>query len=98
MRGIGFVDQLARALATAFCANEYLYFAIKGWIVPLNTFEEQLTVAMFAMHGWQRLNEVAHMLSPSFDRASQRAGDAKKGPVNSDFAESPTRWSRVAVA
>jgi hypothetical protein len=78
-------------LAAAICANEYLDFDIKGWIVCLNTFEEQLTVAMFAMHGWQRLNEVAHLLPPFVRQASQRAGDAKTGPVNSDFEESPTR-------
>jgi hypothetical protein len=56
VRGIAFVDQLTRVLATAFCANEYLDFDIKGWIVRLNLFEEQLTVAMFAVRGWQRLN------------------------------------------
>ncbi len=89
--GIGFVDQLTRVLAATFCANEYLDFDIKGRIVWLNTFEEQLTVAMFAVHGWQRLNEVAHVLPPFVRQASQRAGDAKKGPVNSDFEESPTR-------
>jgi hypothetical protein len=38
-------------LETAFCANEYLDFDIKGWIVALNTFEEQLTVATVAVHG-----------------------------------------------
>jgi hypothetical protein len=34
-------------LATAFCANEYLGFDIKSWIVRLNLFEEQLTAAAF---------------------------------------------------
>jgi len=80
VRGIGFVDQLARALVTAFCANKYLDFDIKGWFVPLKTFEEQLTVAMFAVHGWQRLNEVAHMLSPSFDKRRNERGTLKRVP------------------
>jgi len=66
VRGIGFVDQLTRVLATAFCANEYLDFDIKRRIISRDTFEEQLTVAMFAVHGWKRLNEVAHVLPPSF--------------------------------
>jgi hypothetical protein len=61
------VDQLTRVLATAFCANEYLDFDIKGRIISRETLEEQLTVAMFAMHGRKRLNEVAHVLPPSFD-------------------------------
>jgi hypothetical protein len=30
VRGIAFVDQLTRVLATAFCANEYLHFETKG--------------------------------------------------------------------
>jgi hypothetical protein len=42
------VDQPARVVATASCANEYLDFDIKGWVVWLNTVEEQLIVAMFA--------------------------------------------------
>jgi len=75
----------------AFCANEYLDFDIKGRMVRLSMLEEQLTVAMLAVHGWQRLNEVAHVLPPFVRQASQRAGDAKKAPVNSDFEESPTR-------
>jgi hypothetical protein len=78
-------------LAAAFCANEYLDFDIKGRIVSLNTFEEQLTLAMFAVHGWQRLNEAAHLLPPFVRQASQRPGDAKMGPVDSDFEEGPTR-------
>jgi hypothetical protein len=48
----GLVDQLTRVLATAFCANEYLDFEIKLWIVSLDTFKERLTVAMFAVRGW----------------------------------------------
>jgi hypothetical protein len=78
-------------LATAFCANEYLDFEIKGWIVRLNTFEEQFTVAMFAVRGWQRFNEVAHMLPPSFDRRRNERRTLKRVPSNSDFEESPTR-------
>jgi hypothetical protein len=70
-----------RAQATAFYANEYLDFDIKGWIIRLNTLEEQLTVAMLAVRGWQRFNEVAHMLPPSSDRRRDDLGDAKKGPV-----------------
>ncbi len=66
VRGIGLVDQLTRVLATAFCANEYLDFDIKRRIISRDTFEEQLTVAMFAVHGGKRLNEVAHVLPPSF--------------------------------
>jgi len=62
VRGIGFVDQLTRVLATAFCANEYLDFDIKGLIISRDTLEEQLTVAMFAMYGRKRLNEAAHVL------------------------------------
>jgi hypothetical protein len=65
------VDQLTRVLAAAFCANEYLDFDIKGRIVWLNTFEEQLTVAMFAVHGWQRLNEV---VLPPFVRQVATSG------------------------
>jgi hypothetical protein len=61
VRGIAFVDQLTRVLATAFCANEYLEFDIKDRSLWLHTFEEQHTAAMFAVHGWRRLNEVAHM-------------------------------------
>ena len=68
-------------LATAVCADEYLDFEINGRIVRLKAFEAQFTFAMFAVRGWQRFNEVAQMLPPSFDRASHRAGDAKKGPV-----------------
>jgi hypothetical protein len=67
-------------LATAFCANEYLDFDIKGWIVSLNTFEEQLTVTMFAVRGWQRFNEVAHMLPPSCDSRRNERGTLKKVP------------------
>jgi len=40
------------AQATAFCANEYLDFDIEGRINWVNTVEEQLTAAMFAVHGW----------------------------------------------
>jgi hypothetical protein len=65
-------------LATAFCANEYLDFDIKGWIVRLNLFEEQLTVAMFAVRGWQRLNEVAHIATSFVGQASQREGGTLK--------------------
>jgi hypothetical protein len=79
-------------LATALCANEYLDFEIKGRIVRLKAFEEQLPVAMFAVGGWQRFNEVAHMLPPSLDRRRNERGDTQKGPLkNSDFEESPTR-------
>jgi hypothetical protein len=89
--GIGFVDQPTRVLATAFCTNEYLDFDIQGWIVCLSTFEEQLTVAVFAVRGWQRFNEVAHMLPPSLDRRRNERGTLKRVPSNSDFEESPTR-------
>ena len=41
-------------------------FDIKRRIISRDTFEEQLTVAMFAVHGGKRLNEVAHVLPPSF--------------------------------
>jgi len=74
------VDQPTRVLATAFCANEYLDFDIKGWIVRLNMLEEQLTVATFAVHGWRRLNEVAHMLPPWFDRLRNERGTLKRVP------------------
>jgi hypothetical protein len=73
VRGIAFVDQLTRVLATAFCTNEYLHFDIKGWNLWLRTFEKQHAVAKFAVVGWQRLNEVAHMLPP-FDRRRKNAG------------------------
>jgi hypothetical protein len=38
-------------LATESCANEHLDFNIKGWIIRVTTLEEQLTFAMFAVHG-----------------------------------------------
>jgi hypothetical protein len=75
------VDQPARALATAFCADEYLDFDIKGRMVRLSTLEEQLTVAMLAVHGWQRFNEVAHMLPPSFDMHRNERGTLKRVPA-----------------
>jgi len=74
VHGIAFVDKPTRVLATAFCANECLDFDIKGWIAGLNIFEEQLTVAMFAVGGRQRLNEVAHILAPSLDRRRNERG------------------------
>jgi hypothetical protein len=75
VRGIAFVDQLTRVLTTAFCANEYLAFDIKGWNLWLRTFEQQYAVAKFAVRRWQRLNEVAQMLPP-FDRRRKNAGGA----------------------
>lgn len=63
MRGISFVDQLTRVPATAFC-DEYLEFDIKGRNLWLDIFEEQHTVAMFAVGGWQRFNEGSGDSSP----------------------------------
>ena len=40
VRGIAFVNQLTGVLTTAFRANEYLDFDIKGWNLCLRTFEE----------------------------------------------------------
>jgi len=91
VRGIGFVNQFTRVLTTALCAYEYLDFDIKGWIVSLNTFEEQLTAAKFAVCGWQWFQRGCALLPPSFDKSRNEWGNAKKGPVNSDFEESPTR-------
>jgi hypothetical protein len=84
---MAFVDQLTRVLATAFCANEYLHFDIKGWNPWLRAFEKQHAVAKFAVVGWQRLNEVAHMLPP-FDRRRKNAGGGQKVP-------SPAIWRKV---
>src|SRR5271169_5822793 len=80
VRGIAFVDQVTRVLATTSCANEYLHFDIKGWNLWLHAFEEQHTVAMFAVRGWQRLNKVAHML-PSIRQTSQERGGRLRGSV-----------------
>ena len=67
VQGIWIMHQLARVLVAASCANEYLDFDIEGRINWVNTVEEQLTAAMGTVHGWQRLNEIAHVLPPSFD-------------------------------
>jgi hypothetical protein len=75
---IAFVDQLARVIAAAFSANEYLDFDIKGSNLRLDPFEEQLALAMFAVHGRQRLDEVAHLLLPSFDRRRNECGGQLK--------------------
>jgi hypothetical protein len=52
------------------CANEYLDFRIKDRIVWLDQFEPQFAIAVLAVHGRRRLDEVTHMRPPFVRHAS----------------------------
>jgi len=79
VRGIAIVENYARMLSPAVCADKYLNIPIKAWTAWLDQFEVQFAFTVTAAHGWQRLYEVTHMRLLLFDMRRIKDAEHSKG-------------------